>query len=374
MLFSLNVTLKRVMLFLVIFLLVSPLGELSFIGGTRYDDGDLELYCFSLLIAFLIVFLFIIKVKSKIVRIEEVKNSKILFFVTLFSFLLFLFFVFKSSDGISSLPFFAAKYRQGFFKGSGIYTFPILTIIPSILIFFIIKVKKLDRFFVYSLILVFLATFIVGLRIYLFGIFFFFMIRLFSTTSNLKIILITLPLVIIMMSYKYYLNEDTGNLSGSQSVFYFLGRLNLRTLLEFNGLTRDISELKCAFFPINYMYGCDNEEFKNLFLQGQEDVRYGMSYIGKYSGVALPLPVILYNLFGFFSVLFLIPYLLFTFWLISITLKSKKVYSVILCSIFSGILIMALVEDINVINKSFIMFVISFFLFFFIKKYFLKKE
>lgn len=370
MLHNLNITLKRVILFVLLFLLASPLGELTFIKGTRYDDGDLELYSISIFLAFSLTYI-LINTKYNNVQVYQVKkirHTKIFFFTTVIAFLWFAFFVSKNAGSIAGLPVFAAKYRVGMYKGSGIYTFPILTIMPSVLTVFLIKIKKIDRFFIYSIILVFIATFIVGQRIYLFGIFFFFMLRLFFSASKKRIAFIFLPILISMMSYKYYLNEETSSLSQSQATFYFLGRLNLRSLLEFNGLNRDFSELKCAFFPINYFYDCNNENFKEQFLSGQEDVYYGMPYISNYSGVAIPLPVILYNLTGVFSVLFLVPYLLLLLFFITIGLRTKSLLKAVMSILIANILVMALVEDINVLNKTPIMLIVGGLVYYFIKK------
>lgn len=350
------------------YLLANSLGELSFISGTRFDDGDLELYSLSILISFLFIF-FLNEFESKPIKVYKFKNhfnSKYVLILSFISFLFFLSFIFSNVNRLEDLLLFAEKYRNGFFKGSGIYTFPILTIIPTILCFFILKIRRINYHLILSLVLVLIASLTIGLRIFLFGILFFIMIRIFTSSSKKKIIIYFLPILIVFMSYKYFLNENTKSLTSEQTVFYFLGRLNLRSILEFNNFSRDISDLKCSLIPINYLFDCKTSDFKETFLSGQPDISYGMPYINSYAGVALPIPVILYNFFGYFTSIFLIPYLIILLSLVFKVLTSKNIYKTLLYIILINTFVMGLVEDINIFNKLPIMIFCSFFIYHFL--------
>lgn len=355
-----NVLLKF-LVFIFFYLLLSSLAELVIAYNTNLKELDLVNYIFSIILSFCLTLL--LKIKKNNIKVNQfslVISDKLLLIVSIFSFIWFLFFVSKNVSSFSGLVNFAYQYRNGFLQGSGIYTAPILTLVPAILVLIIVKQKKLSKAVLITFLLVLTATIIVGLRIYLFGIIFSYIIRLFYSSSYKKILIILSIFGLIMMSFKFYLNEDTKDFSNKQTAFYFLGRLNLRTLLDFPGFEKDFSDFKCAVFPINYFNDCTNANFKELFIQGNEDIYKGMSYIGSYSGIALPLTVILYNTFGFICFIFITWYILFLLNLYKLVLKSKNIVTSSIILNLSIILTSALVEDINILNKIPLMLIVCF--------------
>ena len=172
-----------------------------------------------------------------------------------------------------------------------------------------------------------------------------------------------------MVGFKFYLNKDTDGFADKEKTFYFLGRLNLRTLLEFPGFEKEISDFKCAFFPINFFYECNNASFKEDFIKNNEDIHIGMSYIGSFSGIALPFTVISYNTFGLMSFSVISIYFLFLLKLFEIVLRTKKIILAAIVLNLAIIFTSALVEDINILNKIPIMVLICFIYSYYFKKY-----
>ncbi len=356
-----NILLKTFVLFSILLLL--PVSEI-FIVPQELDDGSLQ--NFSLFLVFYIFITFFIlnqlhMFKSqKYYFFEKLVPDNILILLSLVSFFIFLSFVMKYIHSIPDILIFASKYRQGFYKGSGIFTYPILIIMPSLLAVIVLKQYKISYGFYIASFLVLLATVIVGLRIYLFPIVFLFLIRMLIFAKTSKFLIISMLLFVIMFFYKYLLNPNVEDMSILEIIGYMFGRSNFRSILYFNGFEIGFDELKCMIFPINQLFDCTTAQFKENFLSYNPKIPIGMPFISLYSGVAIAIPKILYNIGSPIFLSFIVPYFMGIIFLLKNILKSKNIYSMIFSINIFILLVMALLEDVAAFNKIFPMMVISF--------------
>jgi hypothetical protein len=374
-----NILLKTFVLFS--FLLLLPVSEI-FIVPQLLNDGSLQ--SFSLFLSFYLFITFFILYQSHIFKtqkyyfFEKLVPDNILVLLALVSFFIFLLFILKYIHSIADILIFASQYRQGFYKGSGIFTYPILIIMPSLLSIMVLKQYKLSYGFYISLLLILLATIIVGLRIYLFPIVFLYLIRMLIFSKTKKIIIVSFLLFIIMFLYKYLLNPNVEEMSILEIIGYMLGRANFRSILYFNGFEMNIEDFKCMVFPINQFFDCNTEVFKEKFLSYNPKIPIGMPFISLYSGVAIAIPKILYNLGSPLFLSIIVPYLIGLIILLKIILKSKNIYTMTFNINLFVIFIMALLEDVGAYNKLLPMMVIAFLitiLFWIVnKKYILKRR
>ena len=347
------------------FLLILPIFEI-FITPPILDDGSLEKYGFFVIFDILISF-FILN-KLKIFKdfnynfFEKIISDYILIIITIISFLLFYTFIHKYIHSIEDILLFASKYRQGFYKGSGIFTWPILIIIPFILSIIVIKQKRLTIGFYFSLLLVFIATIIVGLRIYLFGIVFLLLIRLLIFSKIKNFIIVSIVLFLLMFLYKFLLNTEVEKMNILQIIGYMVGRNNFRSWLYFNGFSMNFDDLKCMIFPINYLNDCSVVDFKQHFAHLNPKIPIGMPFIAKYSGVTISIPKILYNLGSPIFLIVLIPYIILIIYILHKLLKSNNIWLIPFWVNLFITLNMALLEDIQAFNKFWVNLVIGIFI------------
>lgn len=358
-----NVLLKVFVLFSI--LLLIPIVEI-FIVPFQLNDGSLETFFLFLSIYLLMTFFllnyFNIFKTQTYYFFEKLVPDYILILISIVSFFIFLSFCLQYIHSIEEVLIFAERYRQGFYKGSGVFTYPILIIIPSILAIIVLKQYKLSYGFYISLFLVVLSTLIVGLRIYLFPIVFALLIRILIFSNLTKFIIISILLFIVMFFYKYLFNPNVENMSALEVIGYMFGRSNFRSILYFNGFQIGFEDLKCMLYPINQLFGCDTAQFKEHFLSFNPKIPIGMPFIILYSGVAISIPKILYNLGSPIFLILLIPYLIGIIFLLYFILKSKNIYGIVFSINLFIILVMMLLEDIAAFNKILPMVVISFFI------------
>jgi len=355
-----NIILK-IFFFIFSLLLFLPMAELYRVTGIL-DDGDLEIYIFLIFSSALFTFAILYKLnyfKSlNGIYFDKIYKQKFMLFISSMSFIWFLFFIIKNihSFTIIDIVTFAEGYRNGAYTGSGIYTAPILIIIPSFLLLIIMKQSKLDFSFYFSVLLVFIASSLVGLRIYLFGIIIFALHRIFIKSDFKKLFLSLIILFLFLVSFKYFLNDNIKDMSFFDIVIYILSRLDYRTLLEFNGFQIGFEQLKYLFdFPTI-------THFKEIFYSYNNDISYGMPFVYLYSGIALVLPVFLYNTIYMFMPVFISVYILFSMYILKKILTTKSlILSSFLVNLYF-IQILVLIEDLGGMTKLPLLLIVSIFM------------
>jgi hypothetical protein len=353
--FKTNIIIKFY-LFISAILIILPLSEFGSLSGPL-DDGDLEAYLVfvlaTLLITFYIMHAFNLFRSIEYVTYDRVFSKRTMVLISIASFIWFLFFVIQEIDLIVDIPVFAERYRNGYYKGSGINTYPILIVVPSFLYLILLKQRRLDIGFYLPFFLIFISSAIVGLRIFLFGIVILLFIRMFINQKVVKIISFFFLFFLFLISYKYVLNSTVSEMSFLEVMSYILGRLDFKTLLEFNGFEIGFEHLKYFFDFSSMVY------FKEIFVSFNNDLFYGKPTLSLYSGIALPISVVLYNTMYIFMIPFLLLYLMMMIKLLRLLITSK---SLIISSIYINIFIVSLLlilEDIGGITKIPILLAVS---------------
>jgi len=340
-------------LFISAILIIAPLSQYKSLTGPL-DDGDLEMYIIFLLAALLLVFsmmyIFGLFRPIKYITYDKVFNKNLIILISIMCFIWFLFFVIKEINSIDDLLIFSERYRNSYYKGSGIYTYPILIVMPSFLLLILIKQRKLDTGFYLPFLLIFIASYVVGLRIFLFGIILILFIRMFIFNKNIiKIIIFFGLFFLFLISYKYFLNDSVSEMSFLDMVSYIIGRLKFEVLLEFNGFNIGFEDLN--FSSIS--------SFKEDFLSFNNDISYGLPNLKLYTGVALPLTVVLYNIMYVFLIPLLALCLLIIMKLLRLLIETKSLEkSAIYVNIFI-IFMLILLENVAVVVKLPIILTIS---------------
>jgi hypothetical protein len=327
------------------------------------DDGSLQIFSVFMFIYLVLTFFILYSLKVfgnyRYIFFKQLISDNLLIIISLISFSIFLLFALKYIHNIPDILLFASKYRQGFYKGSGIFTYPILIILPSILALIVIKQYKLGYGFYIALFFVLLASIIVGLRIYLFPIIFLLLIRLLIFSSRKKLIAVISIIFFLMFLYKYFLNPNVEDMNFLEITGYMLGRSNFRSILDFSGFQIGFDDLKCMIYPVNQIFDCSTADFKENFLSYNPKIPIGMPFIALYSGVAIAIPKILYNLGSpiFLSVIVLC--VIIIIYLLFLLLRSSNIWTLPILTNMFIISVMALLEDIGALNKILPMLFIS---------------
>jgi hypothetical protein len=146
--------------------------------------------------------------------------------------------------------------------------------------------------------------------------------------------------------YKILLgSNDDDERNFFEYIFNPFTRLNYAALVSFK-LGHGLDSAYCLFPTLQYSSDCGGEKFKFEYLSSHSKVGVGFPGLSKYSGVAIPLPVYIYNIFGFLGLFITVYVILITVKIHSFTKNSQvsisfRVFAfVILISLVS-----ALIED-----------------------------
>lgn len=349
-------------------IIIFPASELFLVEGIL-DDGDLETYLFFLLVVVALGFFIlkdnILQVKGIVMSDRDIIKSSHLIMLSLLSFILFLAFVLNEVSNQLELLAFSEEYRNGFYKGSGKYTFWILNVIPALLSFIMLKQKKLNKAFYFSLGMVVISAFLVGLRIFLYSIVFLSIIRMIYQYKLNKTLVYFALILTFLFGFKVYLNNEVADKSFTEKVIMLLARTNYRTTLESNHLTSNFGASKGILLPMSLLTNVSITDFKTSFVQNIDDakVRLGLPRLSSYAGVAIPMGVYLYNTSGgAIGVIVLLPFILLIFYCLY---KASTCINIFKSSIYLGLFISllgSLTEDINFLNKVFSLTIIYGFL------------
>jgi len=283
--------------------------------------------------------------------IQTNNNFKILVIVSVLLFSIFLLKNLRFND-IYDIATFSNNYRNSYYKGSGIYTYFIINILPFLTSFLIVKSSKLDRWIYISVVVTFVATFILGLRIFLFPIAIAFIIKYFSKKRNiLNSILLVTASFLIFISFKYFIGGMIVN--NTESPFHLvvktLSRTSYSALLYQNDLVLLFEYLSEQF---TLGLGGSVSDFKSYFVnQNFNHLNNHYTAFSSTDGIAIPISVILYNSLGWFSIIYLFIYLSTLIFFYERFVVSKSVVKSFLSYIFFIILLGSLIEDINFATK-----------------------
>jgi hypothetical protein len=247
------------------------------------------------LLLFFLTFFFTTKKINFQKHADEKLVQKI--FIALFtSNLLLIYFIIKNIGelNIISLAIFMEKYRNGYFQGSGLYTFLSTNIIPLLLSYYIFFFKFKRKVILLFLLLSIIPLLSLGLRVFVIPIVFsllsvhFQKNKFFSTNTILFFIL----LFILTISTKLLLIPESSSFGASDMILKVLTRTNYQAITVPNGfksefgylLTGNIDKFKEIFYNSNFKY------IDNLYL----------SEISNSSGLAIPLIPLLINQFGYY--------------------------------------------------------------------------
>jgi len=373
----LSVALLLVMVFMFFF----PLSEFVFLD---YGDISLLFFLISQFIAlfvscFVFYFVFYVRATKKIVFLDlgfEVFFQWLVFWVTFFGFLIFLVFYFRYVSSLNTSIIFAEGYRNGVYKGSGLFTIIITQFCPIAIAFLVARFKKLLPCFYISFLMVFFASLMLGLWVFLLIVYIFLIIRILSGDGFLKKAFILFFLVIFFVFYKIILSDDLVGRSILDIVLHITGRVSYRDYIYNSGFSLGFFD---AFgymsIPIDDSY-CDLSCYKEGFVKVIPDIFLNKPNIELFSGVALPYPLIIFNVFGFLGFVFVVPVLLFFMCSIYRVFTTKDPFSSMFFLVCSYFCFSILSEDILYFKKIpfyFVLFVlfylfIRFSLFFYGKK------
>ncbi len=331
-----------------LFLIIIPLATLL-----RYYENPEILKIVIILIANIIsIFIFIISPKLHArANIRNIEYSALrLSIFSGFCLLPLIYFILTSVQGygLLEITLFSGAYRQGTYSGSGIYTAWSTQVLP-IIIFLILITNGPSKSLAIPILVVIIASMILGLRIYLWGIFVGFFLTM---VKNLNIgkIFFGLSIVLLFFSYKFFLN------SGSEIIAYDLffdqlTRPDLHAIIKYQMFSDSIIDL-FEYFPfVRFLFGHDLSAFKEFYIPLIPNLNVLMPYVSLYSGVALPGYVLLYNSIFVLAIIPIFLILLVAHNLIILTINSNKIIFKILFSYIFLVLSLAFLEDVNVLYK-----------------------
>ena len=199
---------------------------------------------------------------------------------------------------------FAELYRNGYFKGSGLYTVIILRILPLIIAYTIFQ-RGLTRPLVLPLFMVILCCLVLGFRVYLMPIFLACIAHYFKRGYLLRILVGFFFSLALMLVFKLYLDHGSG---AERSLISLILNPFLRIMPVYlldESLYLADGHLSCLLPVTHYFSDCDSETVKQALVSGNQISNLGIPNIGKYSGVAYPLKLYFFNAFGTFGYLFI---------------------------------------------------------------------
>lgn len=339
------------------FILVPPLAESSLvvINDSKIFNLQLIEYIFFA-IASILISLFIFKIiNKKITPVSTQSNNYqisdgVLLFVACVGVTLFQYFIFESVDQLSilNIAIFSEAYRNGFYIGSGQYTLMLTLVLPTLLVINISFGINFRKIFYLCVLIILIATFLLGLRFYLIPIIIAYIYRITILRINyLKFIPLIILTTIILAFYKVYLSSQIENeILLIESILNPIIRLNYNAIVSHKFLV-GIDNIYCVLPGMHYYDKCIGEEFKQTFLLYHSNITNGFPNLSKLSGVALPGAVYLYNIFGIFGVPIFATILVITYFFYYYSISNKINFRVKFFSLFTMIgLIEFMVEDV----------------------------
>ncbi|MFP4973102.1 O-antigen polymerase [Providencia vermicola] len=288
----------------------------------KKNSHDLGIFVLSQTLSLIVAFLFCIPLSFFKIRASsqnlffnnEIYISRITFFISTLLFSLFLIFYLNNLNGIYDIIPFAERYRNGFYSGSGIYTAGMLQFLPIALSLLIVKCKKINKYILFNLFLLMLTSFLLGQRIYLLIVLFFLMIRVMNS-PNKKLAFILIGMIFLFfVSYKMFLVDDLSERSLGDILLHIAGRIRYRFLIYDSNFSYDLDEF-LGFIAYPLMPSIDLlADWKESFALSIPNLMKNMPFISLFSGIAFPLPIIIFNVFGLLGFVFIFPIIIIFVW------------------------------------------------------------
>ena len=343
-----------------LFMVVFPTTELLFLNDLVENKIDLTLFIFSQCTA-LIAALFFAKQLDLLnydnEDIETVKNgtdatNDIAFLVlTIFFFFVFFIFVLKHIPSLAHVVLFAEEYRNGYYSGSGLYTAGMTQVVPFFIAVMLIKNNKLDLYFYIVLAMALVASYVLGQRIYLLSICFFLVIRVCISDNRLRALVIISVLSLFLISFKLFLNDSVRESSLADILLHITGRTAYRFLVYDSSFGLNLNNIGAVLPVLNEFTTCNMECFKESLVTQFPNVSTNMPFIHNYTGVAIPVPLLLFNLFGYFGWVFTVFFVILFLFFLKKAYCSSNLLINFLSIMLSFYLFAVLIEDITYFLK-----------------------
>lgn len=322
---------------------------------TNFKTINLFFFLVYYIVSFFVFFFFLNTTSPPIYKKLSLVSNLYFKILIIFSFSLFLFFISNnlSTYSLTDVVIFSEKYRNSYYKGSGIYTFLIVNFFPIAISFFMLKSKEKDNWLIFGAILCLFTTFILGLRIYLFPIVVVLFINFFSKKrSIINVSFFAISIFLVLISFKYVLGGRIFTVSSStlELIILTLSRTNYSALLVSGNINLLFEFIESTL--ISFLTEKDLHDFKDYFHSvNYSNLSYYYPGINKTTGIAIPITVIFYNSLGFLSI---IPFFAL---LMGIALSYKKMLTTnslflsYISFIFFVCLLGMLVEDVFFVRK-----------------------
>ena len=288
---------------------------------------------------------------------------------------LFTYFVASRLGGFNfaHLIAFSERYRNSYYTGTGFYTSLLTFALPLTLSIKSQRNQKISAATIIGVLSLIAVSIVLGLRIFLFPVFYGFIYQV-STYRRLKLkYFIYLTAIFLFLAFnKYYLSLQ---LKSSQSLLSLilnpLTRLHIPYLLKFYR-TANSDTLVCLAPFSRLLENCAPNTLKFAALHHAPYLNYGFPYLSKYSGLAEPLPVFIFNSFGVVGAPIFASFLLIFFLLVNQARQfHRKPMFATLAYLVSIQLFLAMVEDFTAIQE--LDLTIAFYVIFFIGSQFYGK-
>ncbi|MTB67307.1 hypothetical protein GKR48_10800 [Providencia sp. wls1943] len=312
---------------LLIFFLLFPCIEIVFFDN---EEREMDLILFllfqttSLIVAFFICskasFLKIKEIDSASIFLDEKYISKSIFILSILFFSIFLFFCISNIQNFDDITKFSERYRNAYYKGSGLYTAGMIQFLPFVLSLLIAKCKKMNIYIYLCLLMLMATSLLLGQRIILLGILFFSTIRLMTSKKRKTSLIVISFLCLFFISYKLLLNNGMSDSSLKDILLHIAGRIRYRYIVYDSNFSYDLSDF-FGFVSYSIMPTLGSlEAWKESFALSIPNIMDNMPFISLFSGLAFPYPVIVFNIFGFFGFILVFPVI------IIFILSLKKLY------------------------------------------------
>lgn len=346
---------KQALYIFLLFPVLFVLSEFFRTDLTNFKTINLSFFLVYYLISFFGIFFFLNISSLPVYKKLSISVNSYFKILIIFSFSLFFFFILKNlgSFKLIDVAIFSEKYRNSYYKGSGIYTFLVLSFFPIAIAFFMLKSKEKDNWLIFGTILCFCATFILGLRIYLFPIIIVLFIKYFSKKRNIiSISLFAIFIFLVLISFKYFLGGRifTESSSPLDLIILTFSRTNYSALLHSGNINLLFEFIESTL--LSFFMDKDLHVFKDYFHSVNfSNLSYYYPGINKTTGIAIPITVVFYNSLGFLSI---VPFFAL---LMGIVLSYKKMFkteSLFLsytCFVFFISFLGMLIEDVFFVSK-----------------------
>lgn len=327
-----------------IFMLLIPL-----VTYFRYvDNPDISKLIVLFMINLSSIALYLMYYISSEIRFNAriIYSSSRLTFLAILSFIPLVMFVRSSMGGyeFEYLSIFSESYRQSEFAGSGVYTIWITQIIPAVILLILIC-NGWSWSLVIPILLVVLASLILGLRVYLWGIFFGLFLQISKGFSFSKAIFAIFAIFLLVI-YKLFLLPDE-SIDIHELFLKQIVRPDLHAIVKNDLFSDDLIKIFEYFPVVRYYYGHGVVDFKDYYVPTIQNINILMPYKNLNSGVALPAYVVNFNIFNVFSLITNVLLMTLIYKMIKYLSNTRSIFMKVVLVFLIHILTISLFEDVG---------------------------